>query len=169
VLSVPQVGEVRDHDAGNGTQAPDYCSRLVEPRHMGVAGREVPVRVGEARILLVGEKKPWDCFVEAEHVKMRGADCEESPADVKYGFSPTGAGYGAAQCLMNRLFGIAGHLLKASVQCSLKPGSVEPLLTWISIPDNLSESVKPILLNHTNKLRPFSVSNIGIWIIKNNG
>jgi hypothetical protein len=52
MFGVPQVGEVRYHDAGNGPQPPDCCSRFVEPSQMGVAGREIPMRVGEARIFL---------------------------------------------------------------------------------------------------------------------
>jgi hypothetical protein len=87
MLGVPQIGDVRYHDAGNGPQPPDDRARFVEPSHMGVAGCEVAIRVGEAGILLDREQQLWDCFVETSSVKVRGADCQKSPADRARGLS----------------------------------------------------------------------------------
>src|SRR5580704_1928801 len=81
MLGIPQIGEVRYHDAGDGLQPRDDHSRFVEPSHMGIAGCEVPIRVGEAGVLLDREQQLRDCLIEASRIKMRGADCEESPAD----------------------------------------------------------------------------------------
>src|SRR4029077_18157579 len=81
VLGVSQVREVRYHGGGNGPQPSDDFSRFVEPSHMGVAGCEIPMRVGEARILLDRETGLSDWLIETPSEKMRGAYCEEPPAD----------------------------------------------------------------------------------------
>src|SRR6266852_6274685 len=50
---------------GNGPQPLDDLSCVFEPTHMGVAGSEIAVRGGEARILLDCQKELWLSFSEA--------------------------------------------------------------------------------------------------------
>src|SRR6516165_6264440 len=81
MFRISQIGEVWDYDTGNGPQPLDDYPRFVQPSHMGIAGCEIAIRVGEARILLVREQQLWDGCVEAAQVKKRRAYREERPTD----------------------------------------------------------------------------------------
>jgi hypothetical protein len=48
---------------------------------MGVAGCEIPIGVGKARILLDRDQQLLNCFIEASNIEKRGAYGEKSPPD----------------------------------------------------------------------------------------
>src|SRR5215813_5164583 len=88
MLWVPQVAGVRYHDRGNGAQARDDLSRVVEPTHVGVTGGEKAIRLREAWTLLDREDQLRLCLIEAPSKKMRGAYHGERRADAGAGTEP---------------------------------------------------------------------------------
>jgi hypothetical protein len=58
MLGVARWGNARYHERSNGAQLRDHLSRLVKPTHVGVAGGEIAIWGGEARIVLGREKQP---------------------------------------------------------------------------------------------------------------
>src|SRR5689334_11484943 len=72
---------VRYHDGGNGLQARDDLSCIVEPTHMRVAGGEKAVWLRAAWILLDREEQLRHGLIEASAVQMCRAYCGHRRTD----------------------------------------------------------------------------------------
>ena len=96
---LPQVAGVARHDhRGDGAQPRDDRLRVVEPTHMGVAGGEITIRLGEVRIFLDREEQLRHRLIEAPAEEMRAPITQETVPTRARGLRRSDARHARSRC-----------------------------------------------------------------------
>src|SRR6516165_3226952 len=93
-LTMPGIAEgervIRDHFERDRAQPCNRGARLVEPPHMGIAGRQKTVGRWESRRILYRDTEPWHRLFETSAEEQRCADQPGTSVRVRAWAEPEG-------------------------------------------------------------------------------